>query len=361
MQNQKIKHFQKRLLDWFSIHCRPLPWRNTTDPYCVWISEVMLQQTQVKTVLPYYSKFLFRFPDVRYLARADLQDVLKMWEGLGYYARAHNLHKSAGIIINAYGGILPNDVGLLRELPGVGEYIASAVLSIAYGQPYAAVDGNVKRLLARLYKSEVPVNRPASNHALNEAAEKLLEKNDPGRFNQALMELGALVCTPKSPKCSCCPVIEFCRALRTNAVNQYPRRIKKTKIPQFHIATGVVFKGGRVLITQRKRKGLLGGLWEFPGGKVKKGETAQSACVREIKEETNLRVQTQEHITRIRHAYSHFKIIMDVFNCRYLDGRVHLKSPVEFRWVPLSELDKYPFPGANRKFIPLVKNRFGDN
>ncbi len=355
MHYKKIQHLQEQLIAWYTVQCRPLPWRDTSDPYRIWVSEVMLQQTQVKTVVPYYHEFLRRFPDVSHLARADMQDVLKIWEGLGYYARARNLHKAAGIIVERHGGDLPNDIKLFRELPGVGDYIASAVLSIVYGQPYAVVDGNVKRVLARLQKIDVPVNGSASSRAFKKAAEGLLDRKDSGKFNQAMMELGAVVCTPRSPDCSSCPVKGFCQAFRSSVVDQYPNRIKKPKTPLFHIATGIVHKGRKVLITRRKPEGLLGGLWEFPGGKVKKGEPAEAACVREIEEEVNLKVRTDEHITRIRHAYTHFKIVMDVYRCTYLAGRIRLSGPVDFRWIRLSEIDDYPFPGANHKFIPFLK------
>jgi len=315
----------------------------------------MLQQTQVRTVIPYYQAFLRRFPDVGRLARADLQDVLKIWEGLGYYARARNLHKAAQLVMEGYGGDLPRDVKGLRKLPGIGDYIASAVLSIAHGLPYAVVDGNVKRVLARLQKIDVPVNGSASNWTFKDEAERLLAKKEPGKFNQAMMELGALVCTSRNPNCGRCPVKGFCLAFESDATDQYPKRIKKPKTPLVHIATGVIIKGRKVLITRRKPEGLLGGLWEFPGGKVKKGETAEAACVREIKEEINLRVKTDGHLTRVRHAYTHFKIVMDVFRCTYLKGRIRLNGPVDFQWIRLDEIDAYPFPGANHKFIPLLK------
>ena len=169
------------------------------------------------------------------------------------------------------------------------------------------------------------------------------------------MELGAMVCTPKRPDCINCPVQGICEAFQSNAVEQYPKRIKTPQIPQFHIATGVVRKGKKVLITHRKPEGLLGGLWEFPGGKIRKGETAEAACVREIQEETQLHVEAVEHLSRIKHAYTHFKIVMDVFICGYISGRIRLKGPDDFRWIRPDEIDEYPFPGANHKFIPLLK------
>ncbi len=347
---------QKELLDWYGKHHRSLPWRKTSDPYRIWVSEVMLQQTQVKTVIPYYKRFLSAFPEPGMLAEADLQEVLKIWEGLGYYARARNLHRAAREVMATHGGVIPQSRISLKTLPGIGDYIAAAVSSIAFGKPHAAVDGNVKRVLARFHKTELPVNDPASGKVFKAAAEAFLEKSNPGAFNQAMMELGALVCTPRNPHCHGCPLAQACRAFKEKAVSDYPKRIKKARIPEYHVAVGIVWKGPRVLITQRKPDGLLGGLWEFPGGKIRDGETPSGACTREIKEEVNLVVETKERIAHIRHAYTHFKIVMDVFRCTYQNGRVRLRGPVDFRWVRLHEIDRFPFPGANRKFIPLIKS-----
>ena len=352
---EPMNDIQKELLRWYGKNRRTLPWRNTSDPYAIWVSEVMLQQTQVKTVIPYYERFLSAFPEVQPLAGADLEKVLKLWEGLGYYARARNLHRAAQTIMELHKGFLPDNEAALKALPGIGDYIASAVSSIAYGKPHAAVDGNVKRVLARFHRIELPVNDPSSGKVFKAAAEEFLERSNPGGFNQAMMELGALVCTPKNPRCDGCPLCRECRAFQEAAVNVYPRRIKKARVPEYHIAVGVIWKGSRVLITKRKPEGLLGGLWEFPGGKIKNGETPTQACVREIKEEVNLVVKTGDRIARIRHAYTHFKIVMDVFRCSYRNGRVQLGGPVDFRWIRLHEIDRFPFPGANRKFIPLIK------
>ena len=350
-----MNRIQKELLGWYGKHHRPLPWRNTSDPYSIWVSEVMLQQTQVKTVIPYYNRFLSAFPGLNMLAEADLQEVLKLWEGLGYYARARNLHRAAREIMEFHDGVVPHDKTSLKALPGIGDYIAAAVSSIAFGKPHAAVDGNVKRVLARFHKTDLPSNDPASGKVFRDAAEAFLEKSKPGEFNQAMMELGALVCTPNNPRCHDCPLVRECRAYKEKAVKEYPRRIKKGRISEYHIAVGIIWKNAKVLITQRKPEGLLGGLWEFPGGKIKNGETPSRACIREIKEEVNLVVETEERIARIRHAYTHFKIVMDVFPCTFRKGRIKLRGPVDFKWIRLSEIDRFPFPGANRKFIPLIK------
>ena len=289
------------------------------------------------------------------LAQATQQEVLKLWEGLGYYARARNLHRAAREIIARHNGIVPGRYQVLKTLPGVGDYIAAAVASIAFGEPCAVADGNVKRVLARFQLIDTPVNEPKAAKYFKESAEAFLDRSNPGRFNQAMMELGALVCTPANPKCPDCPLNPTCRAFKEKTAHEYPKRIKKARIPEYHIAAGVVWKNTRVLITQRKPEGLLGGLWEFPGGKILKGETPSEACIREIKEEVNLNVAAEERIAQVRHAYTHFKIVLEVFRCDYRSGRVKLKGPVDFRWIRLHEIEKFPFPGANRKFFPMIK------
>ena len=354
-----IRQIQRRLAAWYQDHCRPLPWRETGNPYLIWVSEVMLQQTQVQTVIPYYRRFIRRFPDIRTLAGAGLEDVLKQWEGLGYYGRARNLHQAARTVVDQHGGIIPETPEDFRRLKGVGEYIAAAVASIAFGRPLAVVDGNVKRLLARLYAIDAPVNRSSSHKIFRQAADRLLDTADPAAFNQAMMELGALVCRPGKPVCRDCPIHRFCRAFQAGTVDRFPQRVRSPKIPEYPIAVGVVRKNGRVLITRRKPEGLLGGLWEFPGGKIKKGETPEAACVREIAEETGLCVHVDAHLTRVRHAYTHFRILLDVFVCRYASGRVRLNGPDDYRWIKPGDTDRYPFPGANHKFIPLLLRHMG--
>lgn len=350
-----MNHTRKLLVEWYCRHYRRLPWRETDDPYRIWVSEVMLQQTQVQTVLPYYQQFLHNFPDIHTLAKANSQAVLKVWEGLGYYARARNMHRSAMIILEEHAGKFPDSWEMLRELPGVGDYIASAVLSIAFNQPYAVLDGNVKRVLARFYEISEPVNKSSSYKTFKGVADGLLDRRHPGLFNQALMELGALVCKPKNPDCRHCPVHSRCRANQAGHVGQFPKRIQKPKTPLHNIAVGVVYKNNHMLITRRKPEGLLGGLWEFPGGKIGEHERPEQACAREIKEEVNLRVAITGHVAQVKHAYTHFKIIMEVFSCRYVSGDVKLNGPVDFRWITLKEIDQYPFPKANHKFIPALK------
>jgi A/G-specific adenine glycosylase len=344
------------LLDWYHRSRRDLPWRHDRDPYRVWVSEVMLQQTQVATVIPYYERFLARFPDVHALARAPLDDVLKLWEGLGYYARARNLHRAAADVVSKHDGRVPGDPAAFRALPGVGVYMTAAVQSIAFGAPLAVVDGNVKRVMARLFAIGDSVDRTAGARAVEEAAQALLAADDPGSYNQAVMELGAMVCRPVSPACAQCPVMNACAARAAGDPEAYPVRDARRKVPRARIAVGVVSDGARVLITRRAETGMLGGLWEFPGGKIRRGETPEAACEREIREEVGLRVQVRERIARVQHSYSHLNVEIEVFRCDYRGGDVVLEGPTDHRWVTFEETTAYAFPKANHKFMPAVRD-----
>jgi len=314
----------------------------------------MLQQTQVKKVLEYYQEFIKRFPNIQRLAKADLQEVLKAWEKMGYYARARNLHKAARIIVQEMNGEIPTDYPRFRKLPGVGDYIAAAVQSLAFDKPFPVLDGNVKRVISRLFLIESPLNTPTATRSLKVRTSELLDRDRPGLFNQAMMELGAVVCRPRKPICLACPVPRLCQAYQKDRQHHIPMITKTKPVPTHHIASGVIFKDNHILITQRNSSGLLGGLWEFPGGKVRPGETPEQACVREVKEEVNLSVEIVGPLTRVKHAYTHFRIVMDVFRCRYRSGEVVLRGPADYRWIRIDEIDKYPFPGATHKFIPLL-------
>ncbi len=354
MNDRDVASVRSCLLDWYDRNRRDLPWRQSTDPYRVWVSEVMLQQTQVRTVVPYFERFIARFPDIAALAGADGHAAIKMWEGLGYYARVRNLQRAARIVVDN-GGRIPDDPTAFRELPGVGEYICSAVQSIAFGHPLAVVDGNVKRVLARLFAIGAPVNRSPAHKLFRERADFLLDRNNPSRFNQAMMELGALVCRPTSPDCRKCPLSDHCRAARAGLQEQYPVKEKRPPVPSHRIAVGVVERGNRVLITRRPPEGLLGGLWEFPGGKIEDGETPEAAVTREIKEEAGLDIEVTSFVARVRHAYSHFKVELEVYRCRLRGGaEVHLNGPTDYRWIVREEFENYAFPKANHKFIPFL-------
>lgn len=354
MKASDIQRFQRRLLGWYDRYKRPMPWRETGDPYAIWVSEVMLQQTRVEAVIPYYQRFMDAFPCPLDLAQAPTDLVLKLWEGLGYYSRARNLQKAVREVVERHGGVVPDDPERFRSLPGVGPYIAAAVQSIAYGVPLAAVDGNVKRVIARLELREEPFNEARALKVYQGLADELLHRRRPGDHNQGMMELGARVCLPGTADCATCPVSDYCRAHQTHRAAEFPRRIVKKQIPTRSIAVGVVRKRDRLLICRRREDGLLGGLWEFPGGGVEQGETSKAACVREIREEVKLNVTVESFLTKVTHAYSHFRMEMDVFLCRFVSGRVQLNGPVDFAWVRPDDLSRYPFPGANNKFIPML-------
>jgi A/G-specific adenine glycosylase len=344
------------LADWYIVNRRDLPWRRTRDPYLVWVSEVMLQQTQVRTVEPYYLRFVARFPDVDNLARADLQEVLKLWEGLGYYSRARNLYKSAGIVASRLAGRMPGTWEALRSLPGVGDYIAAAVLSIALNRAYAVVDGNVKRVLARLFLVDTPVNQASSHKVFHALARQLLDTRRPGRHNQAMMELGALVCTPLSPRCEKCPVNGFCLALQKGITHLYPQRNRRAPLPIRRVVAAVVVKDGRILMVRRPEEGLLGGLWEFPGGSLAEGADPLRVCRPALKETVNLDVRAEHRIASISHGYTHFKLRMELCLCRWQAGRVRLKGPAEFKWLASSRIGELPLHGAMHKALRHLLN-----
>lgn len=345
------RSLRRALADWYAGCRRDLPWRRTSDPYKIWVSEVMLQQTQVRTVEPYYRRFISRYPDVNRLARADLQSVLKLWEGLGYYSRARNLHQAAGIVASRMAGRMPDTWEALRALPGIGDYIAAAVLSIAMGRAHAVVDGNVKRVLARLFLVEVPVNLASSHKVFHALADQLLAKRDPGGHNQAMMELGALVCAPRAPRCQECPVDRICLARRKGLTHLYPRRHRRPPQPTRRFVAGVVAKSNRILLVRRPEEGLLGGLWEFPGGVLPEDADPARACRLQLKKAVNLDVRVDRHIASISHGYTHFRLKLELFLCTWQSGRVRLKEFAEFKWLPVSGVGGLPLPGVMHKAL----------
>lgn len=356
MNAADVETLRRRLLDWYRIHRRDLPWRRTRDPYAIWVSEVMLQQTRVKTAVHYYRRFLKRFPDISRLAAADLQAVLKLWEGLGYYARARNLHRAARIVCDRHAGLVPDASDPFRQLPGVGEYIAAAVQSIAFDRPLAVVDGNVKRVLARLYCIDAPANHSSSAAVFRRIAEELLDSKSPGTFNQALMELGALICRPQSPECDRCPLERLCSARATDAQQRYPVRQKKPPAPEHHRVVAVIRRGAKYLILRRKEQGLLGGLWEFPAARIAPGEAPEAACGRAAQENVRLHVKIGGLLMQHKHTYTHFTEILEVFCCRSPSGRVQTSQNRPFRWVRLQEVDRFPFTGASLKIIGRLRS-----
>ncbi|NOZ12512.1 MAG: A/G-specific adenine glycosylase [Acidobacteria bacterium] len=342
------------LICWFRKCRRDLPWRENRTLYRVWVSEVMLQQTRVDTVIPYFLRFLDRFPDVSALAKADLQDVLKLWEGLGYYARARNLHRAARKITDEFSGIIPPDPERFRSLPGVGPYISAAVMSIACGYPLPVVDGNVLRAVCRIFALKDDISRPSAKKKVAALLTKQIPETQPGDFNEALMELGATVCTPKSPRCTRCPLAKLCMAKQAGIVSELPVKTPKAPVPEFRVVVAVIRnENGQILIQKRPENGLLGGLWEFPGGKVEKGEAPAAALERECREELGVKVKTGREIATIRHAYTHFKILLTAFHCRIEEGTVQSRLPL--KWAEMEEIDTLPFPKANHKIFPYLR------
>jgi len=339
------------LLEWYQRNQRALPWRESRDFYRVWLSEVMLQQTQVKTVIPYFQRFLTAFPNLRHLARADEQTVLKQWEGLGYYARCRNFHKAARQV--AEQGI-PNTAKDFQKLPGVGPYIAAAVYSICYHRPLPAVDANVIRVVCRLWAITEDTSTTACKTRLVERLQQVIPTHDPGAFNQAMMELGALVCLPAA-KCDDCPLRTHCRALAKDMVADLPRKAKKRPVPQYRVVVGAIVAQGRLYIQQRPSVGHLGGMWELPGGKVEQGEDPARAVAREISEETGMRVSVRTRVKDVRHAYSHFRILLSVYHCELVQPGAPPLGAQPHRWVTWQELQAYPLPGANKKFLQELK------
>jgi len=354
------KRLRQQLIKWYAAHKRRLPWRETTDPYAIWVSEVMLQQTQVATVIPYYHRFMDRFPSARHLARADLQEVLKLWEGLGYYSRARHLHRAAGTVVSCHNGKIPKDTQTFRSLPGVGDYIAAAVLSIAFGQVIPVVDGNVKRVLSRLMEIDTPVNQNGSHKHFQAPAADLICPDHPADFNQAIMELGALICRPKNPDCTICPLADLCQANQHQTTAEFPKRITAKKIPHRHLVYGVILKNGKMLVTKRPENGFLGGLWEFPALPAIRRKMAYQEIEQGLAALTGLTVAADRHLTRIRHAYTHFTLSADVYLCRYVTGRVRSKATVDaHRWVTLRSLNRLPTHKAIHKFLVLLETVAG--
>ncbi len=353
--------FASALLNWFRAHRADLPWRQTRDPYHIWLSEVMLQQTQVATVIDYYERFLARFPNLEALAVAPLDDVLKCWEGLGYYGRARSLHRAAQFVVEQWGGRLPHTAGRLQQLPGVGRYTAGAIASIAFGQDVPVVDGNVIRVLTRVYNIADDVSRSATRQRLWRLAEALLPPGEAGDYNQALMELGRVICKPRRPLCGTCPVQAHCLAFREGVQEQRPARSTRTALPHYDVAAGVVYgsgeQEGRILIAQRPLDGLLGGLWEFPGGKREEGETLPEALVRELQEELGITVEVGPFLVKVRHAFTHFRITLHAYQCRHVAGEPVRRKAANFAWVTLEQMDDYAFGRADRRVIAELRGR----
>ncbi len=342
------KNIQKRVLRWFNKNKRDLPWRRTRDPYAIWVSEIMLQQTQVNTVIPYYQRFLKSFPTVCQLAKADLSKVLKVWEGLGYYSRARHLHRASRIVSNHFKGKVPDNLTDLRTLPGIGRYTAGAILSIAFNKEAPILDGNVKRVLSRLFAITGYSVRGEPEGLLWHLSEFLLPKGHASSFNQGLMDLGAMTCTSKDPRCPKCPLRNLCKGKASGDPERFPQKTIRKKIPHIEAISAVILKDGKVLLKQRPPKGLLGGLWEFPNWQIEGEDRLRLRLRKHIKKETGLNVEMKEPVGTFQQTYSHFKLTLHTYHCQTRDAMEKGK------WVAISKLRLFPMSRIHRRIAQMI-------
>jgi A/G-specific adenine glycosylase len=344
------------LLDWYRTNKRDLPWRRTKDPYRIWVAEVMLQQTRVDTVIPYYERFLKKFPDVRALARAREDSVLKAWESLGYYSRARHLHEAARVVVGQSGGVIPAGMADLRKLPGVGAYTAGAILSIAFGRRVAAVDGNVIRVIARLFAIEDPVDGSKAKRSIEAIAQGLVPAGEPGHYNQALMDLGSGICTPRRPACPACPLAAACRARRKGLQEAIPAKRKAASVPHREAAVAVIRNDrGEILLVKRPGRGLLGGLWRFPGGALEEGDAPAAALRRSLRTELGLKAIPGRELAAVEHGYSHFTVTVRVFACALRGAIPDSGGGVQWRWVGMKGLSRLAVSRLERKILKAMR------
>lgn len=351
------------LLGWWDENKSDLPWRRNKDPYAIWVAEVMLQQTQITTVIPYYEKWMARYPSVSDLADAPLDDVLKLWQGLGYYSRARNLHAAARKVVDSYNGRLPADVSELLKLPGIGRYSAGAIASIAFDQPVPVVDGNVIRVLSRLTDLADDVTLSSTQSKLWQLAADLVPPERPGDYNQALMELGQRVCVPAAPLCTLCAIADLCISRIRGTQYERPVRPPRKRTPHHHVVAGVIWRAqagydAPFLITRRPLDGMLGGLWEFPGGKVEVSESYEEALRREIAEELAINIDVDGLLCQVKHAYTHFRITLHAYHARHVAGEPQNIGVDDHAWVTLADLDRFAFAVTDLRIIDALTQQF---
>ncbi|MBI3593770.1 MAG: A/G-specific adenine glycosylase [Nitrospirae bacterium] len=342
----------RKLLKWYQKEGRILPWRTSYAPYPIWLSEIMLQQTQVETVIPYFNRFLEAFPSLHLLAEASLDQVLKQWEGLGYYSRARNLHQSAKIIAGQSHGVFPNQFEDLVVLPGIGRSTAGAIMSLAYNLPYPILDGNVRRVLSRIFALQLLPGRE-SDLRLWHYSNLLLSKKEPRSFNSALMDLGATICKPRQPDCRICPLKRSCTGFNHQLQDILPLKIKRKKIPLRVQASLVIWKKNRIFIRKRKEAGLLGGLWEFPREELSIPPVQNNQYAPDWHSEIGVRLEIQDFLFRLAHTFTHFKLELYVYQARYQSGKLE-KNEIQ-RWVTLKEIDAFPFSATDKKIIQALR------
>ena len=349
-----MKRVRRALLTWYVANRRDLPWRRTQDPYAIWVSETMLQQTRVETVIPYYERFLARFPDIESLAAGETDEVLGVWAGLGYYSRARNLQAAAREVSAKHGGRLPDDVEALRALPGIGRYTAGALASIAFDRPEPIVDGNVARVLSRLLGIREDIAKPDILRRLWDEAAKLAEGPDPGDLNQALMELGALVCVPADPRCGSCPLRKHCDAQQHGDAARLPIKMKKPKTRHIEASAAWLTRRGKVLAVRRPPSGLLGGLWELPGGDLDHREDPAQGLVRNLRERVGLDVANPQYVGAVSHVFTHRRLRLHLFRCDPPRGRTRLDGFDAHRWLSPRSFGGLAYGAPTRNALELL-------
>lgn len=347
--------FQHDLISWFTEEQRDLPWRKDQDPYKVWVSEIMLQQTRVDTVIPYFNRFIEKFPSINDLAEADEEKVLKAWEGLGYYSRVRNLQSAVREVKEKYGGVVPNTKEEISTLKGVGPYTAGAILSIAYGIPEPAVDGNVMRVISRILSIWEDIAKPATRKTFEKAIHELISHENPSYFNQALMELGALICTPTSPSCLLCPVREHCTAFHEGVEQELPVKTKAKKQRKVQLAALIIRdEEGRTVIHKRASEGLLANMWEFPNVEVSAPYLYEKIYIEALMlEQFGLHVKVGDEVCQIEHVFSHLKWDIEVFVGELI---APIKEAEDLKLVTPKQIDEFPFPVSHQKIMPYYKN-----
>ncbi len=341
--------FAKTLTAWYLKNARDLPWRRTKDPYKIWISEIMLQQTTVSAVIPYFEKWIQKFPDVQTLARAPIQEILAQWQGLGYYNRARNLHRSAQIIVDEHESRIPSEPDIVRKLPGFGPYTTGAVLSIAFDKKLSIIDANVRRVVMRILSIEGEADTKHDKRVLEYLLTVLPEKGV-GDFNQGLMELGALVCRSKEPVCVQCPVSKFCLAYKEGRQELIPTP-KKRIVKDINAVIAVIEHKGKYFIQKRPSKGLLADLWEFPGGKIEADETPKEALIREVQEELGISPKSVKHLFDVQHFYTQFRVKLSVWRFDPIDI---VPTRKDRKWLNPIDFHKYPMPSGSAKIVEKI-------
>lgn len=345
---------RQSMLEWFTHQQRDLPWRRTNDPYAIWLSEIMLQQTRVETVIPYYHRFLERFPTVCDLAEASQEDVLAQWSGLGYYRRARMLHAAAQSVVAEHDCVFPSTFEGILSLKGVGRYTAGAISSIAFGLEKAVVDGNVHRVLARIFEIPHPRGSKQLDQKCWQIADTLVKGDAPGDLNQSLMELGAMVCTPRNPTCMLCPAREFCQAQTNDTQETYPHPKVKKAVKQLQVMWGVTRRRGKILLIRRPQKGLFAGLWELPGVYLDAGETPSTEKLQDVFAQMGLEVDVDESFTSHAHTLTHRQMTIHLHKCKRPKGKVSLPRK-EWCWVTVEEAMELGVSSISRKVLLQMK------